>query len=126
MIRLRQRLRRTGRLRQRLRRTALAAAVALAIAWPARADVTDYLGQSVVSIRLLVDGRETADPQLSRLVDVRLAQPLSMRDIRESVLHLFATTRFDDVRVDAARQGTGVAVRFEMVGAGGVSGHQQE
>jgi outer membrane protein insertion porin family len=112
------------RLRQRLRRTGVAviAVVFLVLgASPARADVTDYLGQPIVSIRLVLDGRETTDPALSRVVDVHIGRPLAMRDIRETVLHLFALSRFDDVRVDASRQGTGVAIRFDMIGARPVS-----
>jgi len=91
---------------------------------PARAEVTEYLGQPVASVRLVIDGRETADPTLTRVVVVKAGQPLSMRDIRESVLHLFAMGRFDDVRVDASRQGTGVAVRFDLAGVRPVSAIQ--
>src|SRR5205823_55395 len=98
-----------------------AAAVFLAVACAARADVTEYLGQPIVSIRLVLDGRDTVEPALTRVVDVHAGRPLSMRDIRETVLHLFALSRFDDVRVDASRQGTGVAIRFDMIGARPVS-----
>src|SRR5256885_11375171 len=100
---------------------AVIAAVCMVAAHAARADVTEYLGQPVASIRLVLDGRETTEPALSRVVEVHVAQPLSMRDIRESVLHLFAMSRFDDVRVDASRQGAGVAIRFDMIGARPVS-----
>ena len=44
-----------------------------------------------------------------------------MRDVRETVLHLFAMGRFEDVRVDASRQGTGVALRFDLTAARPVS-----
>jgi len=98
-----------------------AAAVTLGPAAPARADVADYLGQPIASVHLVVDGRETTEPVLTRVVAVRAGQPLSMGDIRETVLHLFAMGRFDDVRVDASRQGTGVAIRFDMAGVRPVS-----
>ena len=62
----------------------------------------------------MLDGHETTEPALLRVVSVRAGQMLSMRDVREAVLHLFAMGRFDDVRVDAAREGTGVALRFDM------------
>jgi len=119
-MRLRQRLRRI-RLRGTLRRTGCVAALVLALASTARADVTDYIGQNVVAIHLVVDGRESSDPALSRVIDVRVGQPLSMREVRETVLHLFALGRFDDVRVDASRPGTGVTLRFDMIGARPVS-----
>ncbi len=111
-------------IRSRLRRSWAACAAAVLLltrAAIALADAADYLGRPVASIRLVVDGKETTEPALSRIVEVRLGQPLSMRDIRETVLHLFALGRFDDVRVDASGQGTGVAVRFEMAGVRPVS-----
>ena len=93
----------------------------LAIAAPAGADVTDFIGQPIASVRLVLDGHETTDPALMRVVAVRSGQPLSMRDVRETVLHLFATSRFADVQVDAVRQGTGVAVRFDLTAVRPVS-----
>jgi len=105
--------------RQRLRCTSAVAGAAIlcALAPSARADVGDYLGQPVTSIHLVLDGRETKEPQLTRVLDVRVGQPLSMRDVRETVLHLFAMSRFDDVRVDATKEGGGVALRFDLTGA---------
>ena len=72
---------------------------------------------AVQSIHLIVDGLETVEPALTRVVDVHTGQPLSMRDVRETVLHLFAMSRFEDVRVDATREGGGVSLRFDMIGA---------
>src|SRR4051812_35488052 len=106
------------RLRVRLRWTSgAAAAVMLLAASAARADVTEYLGRPVASIRLVLDGRDTTEQALTRVVEVHVGEPLSMRDVRESVLHLFAMSRFDDVRVDASRQGAGIALRFDLIGA---------
>jgi outer membrane protein assembly complex protein YaeT len=61
---------------------------------------------------------------LTKLVELKVGQPLSMRDVRETVLHLFAMARFDDVRVEAMRQPGGeggVDVRFDMTSARTVS-----
>jgi outer membrane protein insertion porin family len=91
--------------------------VALAAAAPALGDIADFIGLPVASVRLVVDGRETIEPALSQLVVVRLGQPFAVRDVRETVLHLYASGRFEDVRVDARREGTGVAVRFELTAA---------
>ena len=101
----------------------MVAVAAITLAWvaPARADVMEYLGRPVASIRLVVDGRDTTEPALTRLVEIEVGQPLSMRGVRETMLHLFAMGRFDDVRVDASVQGTGVAVRFDMIGVRPVS-----
>ncbi len=89
----------------------------LAWAWPARADVLDYVGKPVTSVRLIVDGRDNTDVELTRVVDVHVGQPFAMRDVRETVLHLYALARFDDVRVDATPRGGGVPgvdVRFDL------------
>ena len=73
------------------------AAIVLAVAAPAaHADVNEYLGQPIASVRLVLDGKETAEPALTRVVDVHVGEPLSMRGVRETVLHLFAMSRFDD------------------------------
>ncbi|HXD75723.1 MAG TPA: hypothetical protein VN628_18380, partial [Vicinamibacterales bacterium] len=92
-------------------------AVLLAAAGAAYADVGDYVGQPIASVRLVVDGRDVVDPALARLVEVHAGAPLSMRDVRDTVLHLFAMGRFDDVRVDASRQGNGVGLRFDLTAA---------
>jgi outer membrane protein insertion porin family len=76
----------------------------------------------VASIRLVLDGRETTEPALTQLVVMRPGQPFSVREVRETVLHLYALGRFEDIRVDARREGTGVAVRFELAAGRPVSG----
>ena len=81
---------------------------------PAAAEVSDYVGKPVTSIRLILDGRETTDPALLQVVETRAGSQLSMLQVRESVTHLFSLGRFDDVRVDATPEGTGVALRYEL------------
>jgi len=93
---------------------AVAVAALLAAAAPARADVVDYIGQPIASIHLVLDGRDTTEAALTRVMAMRVGQPFLVRDLRETVLHLFATGRFEDVRVDARREGGGVSVRFEL------------
>jgi outer membrane protein insertion porin family len=88
----------------------------------ARADVLDYIGKPVASVELVVDGRDTSDPALTKLIEVKVGEPLSMRSIRETVLHLFAMGRFDEVTVDATSQPSGsVDVRFDMTSSKPVS-----
>ncbi len=94
----------------------LAALLALAGARPtlARADVGDYLNKTVLSVRVLVEGRETADPEVTGVVQTTVGRPLAMADIRETIGHLFSLRRFEDVRVDASPEGDGVALRYEL------------
>ena len=88
----------------------------LAFVWvtPATADVADYLGKPITSVRLVLDGRDTTDRGLVQIVETRAGNPLSMLEVRESVRHLFSLGRFDDVRVDASPEGAGVALRYEL------------
>ena len=88
--------------RRGLRALGLGCTLVLAGASPARAAVTDYLGKPIAAVRFVVEGRDTADPSLSDLVETRVGQLLSMRDVRESLVHLYSLGRFEDVRVDAS------------------------
>jgi len=68
------------------------------------------------------EGRAIADPALSHVVTLHKGDLFQVRDVRETVLHLFATGRFDDIRVDVRRDGAGVAVRFELIPARPIAG----
>jgi len=98
------------------------------LAGVANADVLDYVGRPVASIHLTVDGRDTTEPALIRVVDVQVGKPFSMRDVRETVLHLYALGRFDDVRVDATEQpgvpAAAVDVRFDLISTRPISAIQ--
>src|SRR5207247_5289091 len=97
-------------------------AVASAIAWwltatlggTAHAAVADYLGKRVAAVRLVLEGRETADPALMQVVETQVGRPLSMADVRQTVTHLFSLGRFDDVRADATLEGGSVVLRYEL------------
>ncbi len=84
------------------------------IACPSFADVGEYLGKPVGSVRLVVEGREATDPVLTGVVRTPIGQPLSMVQVRESVAHLFSLGRFEDVRVDATLDNGRVALRYEL------------
>ena len=86
----------------------------LAVGSPAGAAVTDYLGKPIAAVRFGVEGRDTTDPSLSELVETRVGQLLSMRDVRESLVHLYSLGRFEDVRVDASVSGNGVTVQYDL------------
>ena len=89
-------------------------AVATVCPHPARAAVADYIGRPVGSVRLVVEGRDTADPALTAVVETEVGRPLSMVQVRESVAHLFSLRRFEDVRVDATLENGRVALRYEL------------
>jgi len=52
---------------------------------PVQAAVDDYVGRQVTSVRLMIDGRETVDPALLRVVETHAGRPLSMVEVRESL-----------------------------------------
>ena len=81
----------------------------------AGADIGDYLGKPVASVRLAAEGRDTTDPKLLEMVETRVGRPLTMLDVRESIAHLFSMGRFEGVVVHADVAGAGVALRYELV-----------
>ena len=96
---------------------ALGAAAAIALLLCARtaaADVGDYIGRPIASVRLEIEGRVADDRKLTAVVETRVGRPLSMVDVRESVTHLFSLGRFEDVQVHAERAGDGVALRYAL------------
>ena len=100
----------------RHRMACLAGVLVIVTAAIAHADIGDYLGKPVASVRLTIEGRETRDPVLLPFVETQLGRPLSMVDVRESVVHLYSSGRFEDVRVLAdAAPAAGVALHYELV-----------
>ena len=106
-------------------RLAGAAGAVLALAAPP-ADADDpaaLAGRNVVEVRLFRDGRPVDESALLDFVETRPGRPLSMRQVRESVTHLFSIGEFVDVRATAAAGARGVSLRYDLVpfrGAGGV------
>ena len=77
----------------------------------ARADVGDYVGKPIASIRVELEAREVTDPKLLQIIEMKAGAPLSMVAVRETVSRLFALGRFEDVRV--------LATAVAGAGAGG-------
>ena len=93
----------------------LAGVLVIVTAATAYADIGDYLGKPIASIRLTIEGRDTRDQILLAFVQTELGRPLSMIAVRESVVHLYSTGRFEDVRVSADAAAAGVALHYELV-----------
>jgi outer membrane protein assembly complex protein YaeT len=81
----------------------------------AGADVGEYLGKPVQSVRLATEGRDATDPKLLEMVQTRIGRPLTMLEVRESIAHLFSMGRFEGIVVHAEAAGAGVALRYELV-----------
>ena len=78
------------------------------------AAIDDYLGKPIASVRLLIEGRDTTDPAVARVVETPVGQPLTVAAVRDTISHLFSLGRFDDIRVDATLDGGRVALRYEL------------
>lgn len=79
------------------------------------ADVSSYLGKPIVSVTLIREGHVTTDGSLTQVVETAVGEALTMKDVRESIAHLYSLGLFEDVQVDAALDGSGVAVRYQLV-----------
>jgi outer membrane protein insertion porin family len=80
----------------------------------AAAEIGDYLGKPIASIRLQIEGRPAADEHLRRLIQLREGSPLTMLAVRETVAHLFSFGEFEDVQVHATSAAGGVDLLFEL------------
>jgi outer membrane protein insertion porin family len=96
-------------------RLAALCAVLLLAASAAFADVSDYLGQPVRRVSLESDGHPLTDARLVELVETAVGAPLAIRDVRDSLVHLFSLGEFEDVRVHADILAGGVALTYELI-----------
>jgi outer membrane protein insertion porin family len=72
------------------------------------------LGRPVAVIRLVIDGREVTDPEVSRALETAVGRPLTTEDVRQSLLRLMAIARFDDVAVEAEMGTAGVVLTYVL------------
>ena len=101
-----------------LSRGAVIAVLVLAASPSRAAEIADFVGKVVVDVQLVRDGRPVQDRSTQDLVETRRGQPLSMRQVRESVTHLFSLGEFTDVhfRVSAAPDDPGgVVLRYDLI-----------
>jgi outer membrane protein assembly complex protein YaeT len=82
----------------------------------AQSMVARYVGRTVEEVRLFIENTPVAEEALLELIQVRTGRPLSMEDVRDSIVHVFSLRRFQDVRVNASdAPAGGVSVRFDLV-----------
>jgi outer membrane protein assembly complex protein YaeT len=88
---------------------------ALAVVPTARADVADYLGKTVLSVSVQSEGRRVTDARIVSLIETAVGAPLGMREVRDSITHLFSLAQYEDVLVRAALSEGGVSLLYELV-----------
>ena len=84
---------------------------------PAEAAVTDYIGKTVVEIRLQSNGLPLQNADLLEIIETRAGEPLAIVDVRESMAHLFGLGLYQDVQVDASLRSDGVVLIYNLVPA---------
>lgn len=89
------------------------------LCWPAAPvqaarTVDAFIGRNVVEVQLAVDGRPLQDAAVRELVETRVGEPLSMRQVRETLAHLFSLGLYRGVEVGAGASRGGVALLYEL------------
>jgi outer membrane protein assembly complex protein YaeT len=78
------------------------------------AAVTDYIGKSIVEVRVQVKGAPIQSAELIDVIETRTGTPLAMVEVRESMGHLFGLGLYRDVQVDAAPLRDGVVLTYNL------------
>src|SRR5688572_12554824 len=78
---------------------------------PAEAQV----GQPIVELQLDQEGRVVNEPDVLRLIETRVGDTLSVRSVRETIAHLMALGRYEDVQVLSEPSGSGVRVKYVLL-----------
>ena len=81
---------------------------------PSEPQVSAFIGKTVRSAELVVDGEVSTDDTLLGFIETRPGRPLSMLDVRETIAHLYSLGRSQDIQVDAEAAPDGVIVRFRV------------
>ena len=96
----------------------LAALLTLLVSNHAMADVRDFIGRTLLDVRVELGGASLVEPSVVQLIETRVGEPLSMERVRESIDHLVGLGRFEDIRVlaDAAPgRPDGVRLRWILI-----------
>ncbi len=70
---------------------------------------------TISEVRFEQEGRPLVDPALTDLIETTVGKPVSVRDVRETILHVMSLDRFDDVQVFREETGTSVRLRYVLV-----------
>ena len=85
-------------------------------ALPADAEPVDaFVGRTVVEVTVRREGDAVPQASVADLIETRVGAPLSMRQVRESLVHLFSLGEYADVLVEGRLLGDGVALTYRLV-----------
>jgi outer membrane protein insertion porin family len=92
-------------------------------AGPPSGDVARYAGASVIDVVIDRAGARLDAPQWVALVDTRPGRPLSLREVRASLMHFFNTGLFEGVEVAAEPVAGGVRLTYRLRPARIITGY---
>jgi outer membrane protein assembly complex protein YaeT len=69
---------------------------------------------TITEIRIEQEGRQVTDRLIDSLMETTVGEPLSMRDVRETLAHLTSLNRYEDVQVFEEPSGAGVRLRYVL------------
>ncbi len=81
------------------------------------ASLASLIGRTVGTVRLERLGQPVTDARVTALVETRAGAPLSMREVRNTLLHLFNTGLFDNIAVAAEPDSESIALVYRLTPA---------
>ena len=87
----------------------------LVLSGTADAQMAEVLGRRIAEVRILQEARPVDERVILGLIETEVGAPLSMRDVRQSIDHLYGLGRFDDIQVASSAAEGGVVVTFTLV-----------
>jgi outer membrane protein insertion porin family len=81
---------------------------------PADAPIASFIGRQVTAVRMERLGQPLTDARITALIETRAGSPLSMRELRNSLLHLFNTGLFDDIAVSAEPASSSITLVYRL------------
>ena len=70
--------------------------------------------QVITEVRIEQEGRAVNDRVITALIETVPGEPLSMREVRDTLSHLTSLNRFEDVQVFQEDAGTGIRLRYVL------------
>jgi outer membrane protein insertion porin family len=71
-------------------------------------------GRTITDVRVDIAGVPVSEPGVIALIETRVGEPLTMRDVRGTIDHLVGLGRFEDVRVLTSPSDQGVTLRWQL------------
>jgi outer membrane protein insertion porin family len=69
----------------------------------------------ISEVRIEQEGQVITDALITGLIETSAGEPLSMREVRETVTHLTSLNRYEDVQVLQEAAGSGIRLRYVLV-----------